>query len=383
MDFYKLYESIHKLDTEVVSEDYNGWSNRETWNAALWLGNEEGLYNEVVRMARRSMDADDLARDIEGFCKEIWPEGVTPDGDSLRNVDWVEVAEGFGEDADWDEQEEFEFESVDVEEGCGSKHGKKKMKESGCPNCSCEGTCEPDCECGCKPGIDESEQVNEAQINLSINDLNSTDAETLSQLLHLAGVAEQPGGDMGMDPMASDPDFGDAGFDSAPPMDGGMVGMDDMAALDVEPEPMDAEPVDMGMGPDMDMGPEPMDGDLEGAFDAEMSAPEVDGDGGMEIEPMDDVPVDMDADDDAVVMGDYTEESLDDLLQLAGVKKIEEDPKAWSNEPDEEALPHDVMDQPGKPFGGNKHYPAAAGGDNPMAVKERAEKLKRKLEMYK
>ena len=24
---------------------YSGWKNRQTWNVALWLGNDEGLYN--------------------------------------------------------------------------------------------------------------------------------------------------------------------------------------------------------------------------------------------------------------------------------------------------------------------------------------------------
>ena len=36
-------QSTYQLDALDVS--YNGWQNYETWNVALWLQNDEGLYN--------------------------------------------------------------------------------------------------------------------------------------------------------------------------------------------------------------------------------------------------------------------------------------------------------------------------------------------------
>ena len=51
---------------------YNGWTNYETWNVALWLGNDEGLY-EMAQMW-----ADHGYKSLSHMLKEITPG--TPDG---------------------------------------------------------------------------------------------------------------------------------------------------------------------------------------------------------------------------------------------------------------------------------------------------------------
>ena len=32
----------------MTQTDYNGWTNRATWNVALWIGNDEFLYNTAL-----------------------------------------------------------------------------------------------------------------------------------------------------------------------------------------------------------------------------------------------------------------------------------------------------------------------------------------------
>jgi hypothetical protein len=51
---------------------YNGWENFETWNVALWLQNDEGLYN----LACASGNYENFLNEIYGFLKKT-PDGVS------------------------------------------------------------------------------------------------------------------------------------------------------------------------------------------------------------------------------------------------------------------------------------------------------------------
>lgn len=60
------------------SEKYNGWKNYETWNVALWIGNDEGLYNTAKRYRRQGYQAF-----VEDMKENFAPMGIayqTPDG---------------------------------------------------------------------------------------------------------------------------------------------------------------------------------------------------------------------------------------------------------------------------------------------------------------
>lgn len=63
--------------------NYNGYTNRATWNVCLWLDNVEVLYNRT-----RNMSAKNLCL----YCQNVWGD-KTPDGFSLSKVNWSEVKE--------------------------------------------------------------------------------------------------------------------------------------------------------------------------------------------------------------------------------------------------------------------------------------------------
>ena len=71
----------------MTDTTYNGWTNYETWNAALWLGNDEGLYR-IARRAYSWQNCIDL----------LMLHGITKTGDGVPYAS-VEI--------DTEEMEEF------------------------------------------------------------------------------------------------------------------------------------------------------------------------------------------------------------------------------------------------------------------------------------
>lgn len=65
---------------------YNGWRNYDTWNVALWIENDEGLYNRAVAFMKRfsAYDTPKLTPKPCAYYAFIFAMGLdeteTPDG---------------------------------------------------------------------------------------------------------------------------------------------------------------------------------------------------------------------------------------------------------------------------------------------------------------
>jgi len=55
--------------TNALDISYNGWENYETWNVALWINNDEGLYHLASECG-----------DYQTFCDCLGSNAVTGDG---------------------------------------------------------------------------------------------------------------------------------------------------------------------------------------------------------------------------------------------------------------------------------------------------------------
>jgi hypothetical protein len=67
--------------TNVLDTSYNGWENYETWNVALWIQNDEGLYN----IASEAGSYEDFVNYVRDFMVET-PDGVRFDDPKVNVI---------------------------------------------------------------------------------------------------------------------------------------------------------------------------------------------------------------------------------------------------------------------------------------------------------
>ena len=73
--------------TDLPKREYNGWSDWTTWNCALWINNDEGLYH----IAKSCVDYIDFINNVIDFLPK------TPDGAIWDEADVFEMNEMMAE----------------------------------------------------------------------------------------------------------------------------------------------------------------------------------------------------------------------------------------------------------------------------------------------
>ncbi len=118
----------------MTEKTYNGWTNYETWNVALWLGNEQGSErywaSEAEQMFRDADGEGDarteeatrgLAQQLQNEIEEAAPElGGSMFSDllnaALSEVNWYEIAEHYVNDNKDDVLAEEKAEEEELDE---------------------------------------------------------------------------------------------------------------------------------------------------------------------------------------------------------------------------------------------------------------------------
>lgn len=72
------------MKTTEKDTTYQGWKNYQTWNIALWVNNDEGLYNMAVDYVKKSKRPSYMGFvKISGLQGELTPDRIKFDGTRL------------------------------------------------------------------------------------------------------------------------------------------------------------------------------------------------------------------------------------------------------------------------------------------------------------
>lgn len=100
-----------------MCKEYNGWSNYETWNANLWINNEEGVDADALEQCKQEVEycIDEglqrfhavyaCGKVLKNLFEELWfndiPSGPVGDaiGCYLSSINWDEIADHYYEAA--------------------------------------------------------------------------------------------------------------------------------------------------------------------------------------------------------------------------------------------------------------------------------------------
>lgn len=106
----------------MTNDNYNGWTNRETWAVRLLIDNERESYlhwrevtQEVIRQEPEDAACGTLARRLEETFDDLAPQlkqGLFADllSTAVARIDWHEIARSMIEDADEGKQEQADSE---------------------------------------------------------------------------------------------------------------------------------------------------------------------------------------------------------------------------------------------------------------------------------
>ena len=76
-----------------MTEEYQGYSNWETWNVSLWLNNDETMYNEALRICIHTSKTIRQEKKMEDYVFSLLDDKTISDKISIHRVDFKQIVE--------------------------------------------------------------------------------------------------------------------------------------------------------------------------------------------------------------------------------------------------------------------------------------------------